>query len=145
MDTSFHFETAAAAAKRISGSQELGPLEIDVSDSNLESGDEKEIDSKNKKRKHGESETEPEGKRKKKKNTSGNLLTTFSPRSTKKSTNVTKDSDHDEVSQNIRTGLIEKFIRLKSQVPISLQHDVVALCFLLGKISKALNIKSLRT
>ncbi len=41
VDTSFHFETAAAAAKRLSDNQsDLGPLEIDVSDSNIGSDDE---------------------------------------------------------------------------------------------------------
>jgi len=94
VDTSFHYETAAAAAKRIGGSAELGPLEIDVSDSNMESGDEEDEETNFKKRKHSESEAESADKRKKIKGNNGNLLKTFSP--TKK-----EDKDPPETDEEV--------------------------------------------
>ena len=91
MDTSFHFETAAAAAKRIGGG-ELGPLEIDVSDSNMdESAEEEEEETNDRKRKHSESESELKGSRKKRKN--GDLLKTYSPRAEAKTSNEDPESE----------------------------------------------------
>jgi len=124
VDTSFHFETAAAAAKRMSGSQELGPLEIDVSDSNMDSADEDDVSSavavdrmtptptiqspakkkeasdrlkseEKKKRKHCGSETpEEEGKRKRKKKVNSGNL--LKTYSPRASKKITKDVDSEE-------------------------------------------------
>jgi len=95
VDTSFHFETAAAAAKRLGGPSDLGPLEIDVSDSNLdESGQEEDLEEENQK-KRKLSQTAPESKRKKLKRKKGDLLKTISPDTSKK-TDAESDMEVEE-------------------------------------------------
>jgi len=102
VDTSFHFETAAAAAKRIGGG-ELGPLEIDVSDSNMdESAEEEEEETNDRKRKHSESESELKGSRKKRKN--GDLLKTYSPRAEAKTSNEDPESEIEEKNEKVWDG-----------------------------------------
>lgn len=91
VDTSFHFETAAAAAKRMSGSPNLGPLEINVSDSNCESesSDKPPPPPLKMKRKTSESDLEPTKQPAKKQKGGGggnDLLKTLSPNSSRKKT-----------------------------------------------------------
>ena len=105
VDTSFHYETAAAAAKRLKGSEELGPLEIDVSDSNMDSGEDEEDENNAKKRKHSESEAESLEKRKKSKGNNGNLLKTFCP--PKEDEKEVRETD-EEVKKN-RGSLCQEF------------------------------------
>jgi len=111
VDTSFHFETAAAAAKRlgVDNQSDLGPLEIDVSDSNVGSDEDssrpqepvknskKVIPSR--KRKHSEIEGDKESLTKRRINR-GNLLKTLSPATSSKSK---IDLDDDTSSSAIST------------------------------------------
>ena len=125
VDTSFHFETAAAQAKRLSDSG-LGPLEIDVSDScdsteeNSNTAGKRKIsdidgesDVRNKKKAKTSTVLVAEGTKGKNEahedsvgNNGNNLLKTFSPKSVeKKNISIEKvETDDDDESSDVWDG-----------------------------------------